>query len=274
MTLRLPGRSPARSRPGRPNGTSDRAGPALAVAVGAIALWGGVSGTFIGLARSVWPVDAASTPGDLLLLLGCTLGGVLSVWLGLGCLLSALGEVSGALGAVSSRLALRWAPGLVRSAVSVLVGAVVGTTASPGAGVAAATDAPSPRPTITGEATSSDPGFHATIHGDPPVPTPAFQSTPTGGYLPPMPRPTTDTVLGPLARPVRAGWAVEEHVIVRRGESLWTITARHLGPHATTAEIAHEWPRWYVANRETIGDDPDHLEPGQELAPPPSRETR
>jgi hypothetical protein len=57
------------------------------------------------------------------------------------------------------------------------------------------------------------------------------------------------------------------HVVVR-GDSLWSIAAAHLGPGATAAEIAAEWPRWWQANHASIGDDPDLLVPGRVLMPP------
>jgi len=57
-------------------------------------------------------------------------------------------------------------------------------------------------------------------------------------------------------------------VVVLRGDSLWTIAARHLGPNATEAEIAAEWPRWWAANRDVIGADPNVIFPGQRLQPP------
>jgi nucleoid-associated protein YgaU len=57
-------------------------------------------------------------------------------------------------------------------------------------------------------------------------------------------------------------------VVVRRGDTLWSIAARHLGPGATDAEIAEQWPRWWQANRGQIGDDPDLLLPGQVLVAP------
>jgi nucleoid-associated protein YgaU len=60
-------------------------------------------------------------------------------------------------------------------------------------------------------------------------------------------------------------------VTVVRGDSLWAIAARHLGPHSTTQQIAHEWPRWYAANRTVIGPDPDLIRVGQVLSVPPSR---
>lgn len=57
-------------------------------------------------------------------------------------------------------------------------------------------------------------------------------------------------------------------VVVRAGDSLWSLTARHLGPGATDAEVAATWPSWWQHNRAVIGDDPDLLLPGQTLAVP------
>jgi nucleoid-associated protein YgaU len=71
-----------------------------------------------------------------------------------------------------------------------------------------------------------------------------------------------------LAPSPRATAATHDVVTVRRGDSLWAVAARHLGPGAADAQIAREWPRWYAANRDVIGDDPDRLVPGQQLRPP------
>jgi nucleoid-associated protein YgaU len=57
-------------------------------------------------------------------------------------------------------------------------------------------------------------------------------------------------------------------VTVRPGDSLWLIAAHRLGPNASTAEIAAEWPRWYAANQAQIGPDPGELVPGQQLTAP------
>ena len=62
--------------------------------------------------------------------------------------------------------------------------------------------------------------------------------------------------------------APSAEVVVRRGDSLWTVAARHLGPDATQIEIAREWPRWWAANRTVVGDNPDVIRPGQRLRPP------
>jgi nucleoid-associated protein YgaU len=69
---------------------------------------------------------------------------------------------------------------------------------------------------------------------------------------------------GPLA-----GIDQDDVVAVRPGDSLWTLAARHLGPGATAAQVADAWPRWWAANRDVVGDDPDLLRPGQLLRPPP-----
>ncbi|WP_284762278.1 LysM domain-containing protein [Arthrobacter sp. efr-133-R2A-63] len=74
-------------------------------------------------------------------------------------------------------------------------------------------------------------------------------------------------------RPQRAA---EQHaspergeVVVKRGDSLWSIAARQLGPMASDVDIALHWPKWYATNRNVIGDDPGLLIPGQILQPPP-----
>ena len=56
--------------------------------------------------------------------------------------------------------------------------------------------------------------------------------------------------------------------MVRRGDTLWAIARQHLGPGATDAEVAQEWPRWHHANRAVIGPDPDRLLPGMVLQAP------
>lgn len=67
---------------------------------------------------------------------------------------------------------------------------------------------------------------------------------------------------------------VAGEVVVRRGDSLWEIAERHLGPDASAAEVAAEWPRWHRANRAAVGPDPDLLLPGTRLVPPPGADRR
>lgn len=69
------------------------------------------------------------------------------------------------------------------------------------------------------------------------------------------------------ALPARPAVA-DDAVLVRPGETLWGLAARHLGPGATAEQVAAAWPRWYAANRDVIGPDPDLIHPGQRLHPP------
>lgn len=58
-------------------------------------------------------------------------------------------------------------------------------------------------------------------------------------------------------------------IVVRSGDSLWSITDSLLGPGADPPEdIAEVWPRLHAANRDLIGPDPDRLIPGQQLIIP------
>ena len=63
----------------------------------------------------------------------------------------------------------------------------------------------------------------------------------------------------------------EPTVVVRRGDTLWSIAARRLPAAASDADVALAWRRIYDRNRTLIGADPDRIEPGQRLDLPPSR---
>jgi hypothetical protein len=70
----------------------------------------------------------------------------------------------------------------------------------------------------------------------------------------------------PVATPhLESGRAV---VVVRPGDTLWSIARRALPAGATDAEIARACARWHAANRGVIGDDPDLIFPQQRLHPP------
>jgi nucleoid-associated protein YgaU len=66
-------------------------------------------------------------------------------------------------------------------------------------------------------------------------------------------------------------------VVVRRGDSLWRIAAAHLPGRPCDRRIAASWPRWYAANRQVIGSDPNVITPGEVLHAPhpaPTHESR
>lgn len=134
-----------------------------------------------------------------------------------------------------------------------------------------------------------DPAFYPTVAPDsagtplsasptgqgasPPVPvTPSERQhaseAPTPGWRPSPPVRIVETDGSRLLAPAPRDTASDTAITVLRGDTLWHIAARHLGPGATDAEIALEWPRWYTANRDVIGADADHLVPGQQLRPP------
>ncbi len=99
-------------------------------------------------------------------------------------------------------------------------------------------------------------------------------ATPPAGWSPDRPATRHRRAAGSeaavrlVATTPHAEHRVLDEVVVRRGDSLWDIAARHLRDGSSAAEVAVEWPRWYAANREVIGDDPDLLRPGQRLSPP------
>jgi len=97
-------------------------------------------------------------------------------------------------------------------------------------------------------------------------PTPSASSTVNGGPLPVLDRgwvqPTEVRHSGMSARrPASA-------VLVRRGDTLWGIAARHLPGQVSNARIAAAWPPWYRLNRRVIGSDPNLIRPGMRLRAP------
>jgi hypothetical protein len=68
-------------------------------------------------------------------------------------------------------------------------------------------------------------------------------------------------------------------LLVRPGDSLWTLAATHLLPRHRTAApdaaaVDAAWRRLYAANRAAVGPDPDLIHPGTrlDLPAPPSTE--
>lgn len=57
-------------------------------------------------------------------------------------------------------------------------------------------------------------------------------------------------------------------VVVRPGDTLWAIAARHLPAGATNAEIARACSRWHAANLDVIGPEPNLIFPTQRIHPP------
>ena len=194
------------------------------------------------------------------------LAGVL--WLSCCILLELLARLPGAVGRWAARAAALVTPRQVRRLSAALLG--LGMTAGLGSGASAATSppvgltAPSPAPgTGSSVPNPADPAL-------PPLPDPGFRSLPDPGWVPSTPTVRTQPDVRVLTPAPRGEPEPDEahQVVVHRGDSLWSIAARHLGPGASDSEVADAWPDWYAANREVIGEDPDLLLPGQVLHAP------
>ena len=278
------------------------------LALGAVVVAAGSVGAQVGLlAVTRWEWRAVAAPGpatldEVLGLAASTTACALVLWWGLGTLAAVGSHLPGRAGGWCRHLAARVAPALSRRAAAALVGVAVGGALVPGAALAATQPAPtSAAAWSTGAATTTAGGGATTTADDGAIsssarpgpgwtPTaPPGRATATGGGQPAgaIPSPSSATAVGEEApgwtptRPVQRPQASAEvlglrpgartaadAVVVHRGDTLWSIVARRLGPGASDAEVAAAWPAWHEANRSVIGDDPDLLVPGQQLRAP------
>lgn len=199
-------------------------------------------------------------------------------WLTLCLVLTLAAQLPGAVGDVARDVRDRVTPALVQRWAAVVLGASIGATIAPGTAAAAVrtSDAPAlspaPAPGFTTAPESGEGGTPATpspgwLPGEQRPTTPVTSSAPEPGWVPSRPpaRHRADPqLLTGGQRPVEE----ETAVVVRRGDTLWSIAATRLGPSATDVEIARAWPRWHETNRAVIGADPHTLLPGTQLTPP------
>lgn len=239
--------------------------------------------------RAVRDPGPASLSEALTLVIVAVAAG-LGAWLAGSTLAAVLAHLPGRLGDAADRWARAWAPAVSWRVAAVLVGAAMGGTLAPGTalGDGPAVPAPASRGLSPGFTTTSpqrqiaeqgaqegvvgaarvgerSPGFALTLPTSTetgPAPTPA----PAPGWTPSRPAQRSQ----PHSRLVTGGGASHRaaDVVVHRGDTLWDLARRHLGPDATDAEVATAWPAWYDANRDVIGEDPDLILPGQVLRPP------
>lgn len=177
----------------------------------------------------------------------------LLLWLAAGWLAVLGSSVRGPTGRRCRRLAAVLLPRTLRGLLESAVGLTVVLSAAPAALAA------EPAPVATSAVAASPlPSLDR-------VPVTHLQLAP----LPAVPAP----VLAPAVAahpPVLRGRAPDEpaEIVVHRGDCLWGVVARALGPDADDAAVAQAWPRWYEANRSVIGPDPGLLLPGQRLVAP------
>ncbi len=216
-------------------------------------------------------MDGELTPGSLERLTGLALGllgAVIMVWLLLGMLLALLATLSARLGhrRLGAKIA-RLVPGfLARLGVAAIGGSLLLATsanaAAPHAPTAQHARRPTNRPRDDGK-----PGTTRGSRGRCGRPTADESTVLSPGWLP-------HRISLPLQRLLGGGTRKSQEVVVRPGDTLWSIAARHLDPEATAGDIAESWPQWYAANRELIGPNPDRLAVGLVLTEPESRSTR
>lgn len=238
-----------------------RTGRATALGTAGTALMGAVTWWLLATAASAWP-GAGPVHMDVGLgFLAVGAAGLVAGWVTV-LVASATASLAGAgrwSGSRSPGTAARSGP-----AVSGLTGRVAaGLLVAASLGMSPATAAETPGPAVVAAtAMAQDEDVRATAAE---IPVPGWTPTVT----------STEQQVTPASAEVRlvSTGAVaheQEQVVVHRGDTLWDIAARHLGEQATDEDVAEAWPRWYEANKDVIGGDPDLIHPGQRLVVPSS----
>ncbi|WP_159618051.1 LysM peptidoglycan-binding domain-containing protein [Arthrobacter zhaoguopingii] len=256
--------------------------PAVLLGLGAVLVLSGLELTSGGLRAPEAGIGAAVAVAGL---------GVLLWWTGALALAFSAEFLERRGRAATARTMAALTPGFMRRLAAVLLGANLlaapcAASAPSGALITSAVPGPAVAgPAVAAPALAAPPGSLAavaalTVPADRGEDAQSGQSGPSGREPPvspdwkPLPLPCDP---GLLARaPRQQGSALDGDpavgdragVVVRRGDSLWSIAAARLGPLASDAEIAASWPRWYARNASRIGPDPDLLTPGQTLAAP------
>lgn len=201
-----------------------------------------------------------------------TLAGALlwlaALWLCLGTSAAVLSLIPGRFGQAADLLARHTLPSALRRVVVAAAGASIllapvsafaapGSTATPGS-----TTAP-------GSTAALASGGGSTSAADT-APAPAWPTDHLATSGPAPVWPTDKAVPGSALRRKRTASAPDAAATVRPGDSLWLIAGHQLGASATPEQIATLWPRWYAANRTTIGADANLITPGMRLHAPPA----
>jgi resuscitation-promoting factor RpfA len=223
-----------------------------------------------GLRTGVVSSDTLAQAVELPLVL---VGTALAAWWGLSLLL--LAALCGVRTAGSeSRTLLRWihavAPAFVRRLTVVGVGAGLALSAVPAQAAETVPDLGwTSTVTTVGSAPTDDglttgftnPGADRSDPGPSPAPVDGPEET-VSPVAVPVEEAATPAPSPPAPSPSHTP------VVVQAGDSLWSVAASHLPDGATDAQIAEAWPRWYDANRDVVGDDPDLVRAGTVLVTP------
>lgn len=242
-------------------------------------------------ARTTWQAPGVRSVDEVLGAFLLTAGGVGAAWLALWATIVSLALLAaaarGSATPVERLAASRATPRLVRRALATGLGLSLLAGTAPAmassdleavdlgwdAAVARAIAAPAPASDASATARSADHPQHSVPAT--PVRTPTAAVAAGDGVTTVATTENTGAARAtgtPTAADPDLPPAPGAHVVAR-GDSLWAIAAAHLEPGATDGAIAAAWPRWYDANRTTVGDDPDHLTPGLVLLPPAAHPT-
>lgn len=259
-------------------GTPVRTARAL-VRSGAAALTGAAAtAALAGASADRWAarVDLAAplTPRrleDLVVAVVTGAGAFVAAVLTAGCLLllvSLAAQSAGHAARAVDRLGARLTPQVLRRALVLGVGGVL--VAGPAAATGGAPGTPEldlgwSAPTSTGGSTTTDAapatgGAAPDLAASAPA---ALTSNPATAGRAVIPPPSD-----PSQRPDPADPAHPPVHVVQPGDTLWAIAEAHLGADPADADVAAAWPRWYAANADVIGPDPDRVLPGQALVAP------
>ena len=228
-------------------------------------------------------LPTAAVAASLLVVASLLVWGLL-VWGLLVGAVAAVGHLPGRLGRQARLLLSRFAPGaarrLVLSAVGVSIIAGLGLSAT-GTASAGPSRAMPAAPSVAAPTTSwtsvegSAVQLGSSPAAGPAIADPVNLDRPQSTAIDPI---DIDWPAGPgqaagssstSTHTVDIDWpGSTEPVVVLRGDSLWSIAARHLPPGASPAQIEQSWHRWYATNKTVIGNDPDLIQPGQILLPP------
>lgn len=202
---------------------------------------------------------------------------VLAAWLAAAVAAAALARAPGAVGRASRHAWRLLVPAALRAGVVAVAGAQVAVPAmamdqpadSSGADAASSgAVAIASMPVVGRPVTTIAPSPPPTPDHVSPSPTSPAEASPPPVSASPSPAvsPTVESPVTTADQP--------SSVMVRAGDSLWSIAARDLASTATVDEIAQHWPRWYRQNRATIGPDPNLIYAGMVLLAPDAGQGR
>lgn len=223
--------------------TTPRRGTAIGT-VTAVLLLLAAAPTPVAALRRLQDAGSATDPTAPLVAASALAAWGLAAWLAGTVLVTVAGHLPGVVGTLCAGVSRRIAPAAVRRAVEVALGLTVAVG-------------------VLGSSPASAASGHA--------PAPASQDRTALGRVNLDWSSTPAVVTGDLDWPGSTP-VTGEPVLVRPGDCLWAVARQQLqaagGPAPSAGEIAQAWPRWWAANRDVVGDDPDLIRPGMRLSPP------